>query len=316
MKKILEQYFGNEVKTKKCNKKLSLPIFMTMRDIILVELYGVRFAIVDITTETEMTISTMKKQKTKYEIALKCPVAYGVKLNSVALRNAMIKSGITFVDLDGNIFLPFIGIVLSDAYKKQIVKVDKMMPTTQMVFLELLYMNDDEAILKSDVANKLNLTKTTITRATAQLKEMGLINQVKSGKEIFISRNFSRKEYYKKAKDYLINPVQKLVTIKRVELNSEMCKAGETALSKLSQLNLPRIEEYAVYKGEEIVDQFEIVDERLLEGDNILKVELWKYNPMYFSKNGIADPVSIACTFKESKDERIEMSIEEMLEEL
>jgi len=49
------------------------------------------------------------------------------------------------------------------------------MPATQMVFLELLYMDDEESALKSEVANKLNLTKTSITRATAQLEEMGLV---------------------------------------------------------------------------------------------------------------------------------------------
>ena len=83
------------------------------------------------------------------------------------------------VDLPGNVFLPFMGIVLQDVYRKQLVKADKMMPATQMVFLELLYMDDEDSVLKSEVANKLNLTKTSITRATAQLEEMGLIRQMK-----------------------------------------------------------------------------------------------------------------------------------------
>ena len=68
--------------------------------------------------------------------------------------------------------LPFMGIILQDVYRKQLVKKDKMMPATQMVFLELLYMGDEESVLKSEVANKLNLTKTSITRATAQLEEI------------------------------------------------------------------------------------------------------------------------------------------------
>ena len=76
------------------------------------------------------------------------------------------------------------------------------MPATQMVFLELFYMNDDESALKSAIANKLNLTKTSITRATAQLQEMGLIQQDKTGIEILIRRNYSRRKYYEKAKEY------------------------------------------------------------------------------------------------------------------
>ena len=316
MKKQLEQYFGCEVKIREYKNKLSLPIFMTMRDIAMVEIYGVNFAIVDVMKEAELSVAAMKKQKEKYEEALQCPVAYKVVLNSVSMRNALVKNGVSFVDLPGNVFLPFMGIVLQDVYKKQLVKADKMMPATQMVFLELLYMNDEESALKSEVANKLNLTKTSITRATAQLEEMGLIEQIKSGTEISVKRNCSRKEYYENAKAYLINPVQKVITIMRYEATFESFGAGESALSQVSELNPPRIEECAIYKGEEIIDQLEIVDARYEDWDDCLNVQLWKYNPSYFARDGRVDPVSLACTFKGNEDERIEMCIEELLEEL
>ncbi len=316
MKKQLEQYFSCEVKIREYRDKLSLPIFMTMRDIAMVEIYGVNFAIVDVVKETELSVAAMKKQKAKYEEALQCPVAYKVALNSVSMRNALVKNGVSFVDLPGNVFLPFMGIVLQDVYRKQLVKADKMMPATQMVFLELLYMHDEESALKSEVANKLNLTKTSITRATAQLEEMGLIQQIKSGTEISIRRNYSRKEYYENAKAYLINPVQKVITIMRQETAFESFEAGESALSQLSELNPPRIEECAIYKGEEVIDQLEIVDARYEEQEDCLNVQLWKYNPSYFAREGRVDPVSLACTFKGNEDERIEMCIEELLEEL
>ena len=45
MQKQLEQYFGCEVKTAEYKNKLPLPIFMTMRDITMVEIYGVKPAI-------------------------------------------------------------------------------------------------------------------------------------------------------------------------------------------------------------------------------------------------------------------------------
>ena len=316
MKKQLEQYFGCEVKIREYKNKLALPIFMTMRDIAMVEIYGVNFAIVDVMKEAELSVAAMKKQKAKYEEALQCSVAYKVALNSVSMRNALVKNGVSFVDLPGNVFLPFMGIVLQDVYRKQLVKADKMMPATQMVFLELLYMNDEESALKSEVANKLNLTKTSITRATAQLEEMGLIEQIKSGTEISIKRNCSRKEYYENAKAYLINPVQKVITVMRQEATFESFDAGETALSQFSDLNPPRIGECAIYKGEEVIDQLEIVDVRYEDQDDCLNVQLWKYNPSYFAREGRVDPVSLACTFKGNEDERIEMCIEELLEEL
>ena len=212
MKRKLEEFFGCKIKIAKYEKKVPLPIFMAMREIYIVEMYGINFAVINITKEAKLTVSAMKKQKIKYEEVLQCPIAYELKVNSLSMRNALVKNEVSFIDLPGNVFLPFMGIVLQDVYRKQSVKVDKMMPATQLVFLYLLYMEDEETVLKGEIANKLNLTKTSITRATAQLKEMALISEQKSGIEISVKRKHSRKESYDKAKDYLINPIQKIVT--------------------------------------------------------------------------------------------------------
>ena len=316
MNKKLEQYFGCKVKITEYNQKLALPIFMTMRKIYLVEIFNVEFAIVDISNEVELTIAAMKKQKAKYEEVLQCPIVYDMKINSLSMRNALVKNGISFVDLPENLFIPFIGVVLKDVYRKQVIRTDKMMPTTQMVFLKLLYMEDEESILKSDIASELNLTRTSVTRATVQLREMGLICEQKSGTEINVKRRYSRRACYDKAKEYLINPVQKIVASVKDEKTIELLNAGETALSLFSELNPPVLEEKAVYKGDEIVEQFVSVDTRYEDWDKCLKIQLWKYNPWYFAVDGCVDPVSLACTFIGTEDERIEMGIEELLEEL
>ena len=315
MKKQLEQYFGCVVKEKKFTGQLSLPIFMTMRHIRMVELNGMSFALVDLSKESEFTVAAMKKQQKKYEEVMQCPVAYEIEIDSVSMRNAMVKNGIAFINLPGNVYLPFLGIVLQDVYKKQFVKADKMMPATQMVFLELYYMDDGESVLKSEVAKKLNLTKTTITRCTAQLEQMGLITQNKSGVEIWVMRKGTRKEYYRNAQKYLINPVQKTITVSREEIKEYGLEAGESALSKKTELNPPNIEELAIYKGAEIIEQLELRDSRYEEHSKCARLQLWKYDPSHFAKNGIVDSISLACTFKDNEDERIEMCIEELFEE-
>ena len=54
MQKQLEQYFGCKVKIAEYKNKLQLPIFMTMLDIMMVEIYGVNFAIIDVVKEMEL----------------------------------------------------------------------------------------------------------------------------------------------------------------------------------------------------------------------------------------------------------------------
>ena len=97
MKNQLEQLLGCKVKLAEYKNKLQLPIFMTMRNISMVEIYGVNFAIIDVKEEAELSVAAMKKQKARYEEALRCPVAYEVVLNSVAMRNALVKNGISFI---------------------------------------------------------------------------------------------------------------------------------------------------------------------------------------------------------------------------
>ena len=70
----------------------------------------------------------------------------------------------------------------------------------------------------------------------------------------------------------MINPVQKVITIMRYEANFETFEAGESALSQVSELNPPIIEECANYKGEEVIDQMEIVDARYEDPDECLNV--------------------------------------------
>ena len=49
--------------------------------------------------------------------------------------------------------------------------------------------------------------------------------------------------------------------------------------------------------------------------EKVIQLELWKYDPMLFAKNGVVDPISLALCFEGNADERIEASIEEYLED-
>ena len=52
-----------------------------------------------------------------------------------------------------------------------------------------------------------------------------------------------------------------------------------------------------------------------LPEEKVIQLELWKYDPNLFAKDGIVDPVSLSMCFEENADERIEGSLEDYLEE-
>ena len=118
-------------------------------------------------------------------------------------------------------------------------------------------------------------------------------------------------DLYEKAKPYLINPVQSIITTDN-DFDSYPF-SGESALSMCSMLNAPRIPVRAVYKADVDVEEIYEIDVRWSSDNNVVNVELWKYDPRLFAKNGIVDPVSLAMSFSENVDERIEASIEEYI---
>ena len=58
-----------------------------------------------------------------------------------------------------------------------------------------------------------------------------------------------------------------------------------------------------------------IVEPNLMADSDYVEIELWKYNPMAFASEGIVDIVSLVQSLKEIDDERVEMQIEEIMEE-
>ena len=43
------------------------------------------------------------------------------------------------------------------------------------------------------------------------------------------------------------------------------------------------------------------------------RIEIWRYNPCFFSKNGIVDKLSLFLAMKDMDDERIQIELETMI---
>ena len=168
--------------------------------------------------------------------------------------------------------------------------------------------------MKKEAARAIGATGTSITRASEQLEAMGLISQEKKGKACYMAAQGSGTELFKKAKPYLINPVLKTITVEADGKYKSLPLSGESALAKRTMLNDPAIPVRAVLKSDSRLSDKTGLDIRWTTDINPLKLELWKYDPRLFADNGIADPVSLALSFENSADERIEGAIEEYLE--
>lgn len=206
--------------------------------------------------------------------------------------------------------------ILSDNFKKKkSVNTTKMMPATQMLFLYLVYNNEDY-VLKSDAAEDLGFSRTSMTRASEQLLAMNLIEQQRVGKELRMMKKYDNSKMLEAANSYLISPVQKRMVVYESDITVQYLHAGETALGEYSMLNPPKLKSIAIYKGLLDLSSIKEADVRWEETDKLVQVEFWKYNPFLFGADNKVDRISLACSLADCEDERVEMAIDEMLEEM
>lgn len=312
----LKKFFGDEVIREKISEKPNIALFLARRDMYRVEISGVSFVMIHMDAEEKFGVSALKKQQSVYEEAMQSNIAFEFEEISRVQRDALIKNQIPFVAIPGQIYLPFLGVMLSEQFRKaKKVSSEKMMPVTQMLFIHLLLQNTDYT-LKSVAADELGLTRTSMTRASEQLLAMGLIDQEKVGKELRMRKRYSQQEMLEKAKPYLINPVQKKIVVRERDVQENYLESGESALSQYSMLNAPKVKTVALYKGAIEAADLEEIDARWEETEHLLQLELWKYDPFVFADGDKVDRISLACSLADCEDERVEMAVEEMLEEI
>lgn len=164
------------------------------------------------------------------------------------------------------------------------------------------YMNED-----------LELTPTSISRASRQLEEMGLLHIRKVGVQRIMQSEVSPKTLFQKAGDKLLNPIKRTVYIPKKYVGTDLLESGYSALAEYSMLNAPNVRCYAA----ERISQWKDVMTNSLQNSQVqVAVEMWRYNPRKLSTRNTVDELSLALALREDADERVEEAIEEMLNEL
>ncbi len=316
MNNEINKTFGTDFQIEHIEKIKGLPIYMTSgRLFYLVKDDTVSFILVKVSDNEKYGVIALNKQRKAIEEKCKLPVAFWFDNLSKYQRDSLIGHKIPFVADGIQMYLPFLGVAIQNKFRnKSEVKADKMMPITQSLLLHLIYNCNGKRVMKKEAAEFLGVTKTSITRASAQLEKMGLIRQEMSGKEYYMWTEIFGYDLFIYAKDYLINPVQTIIVTESNELVDSMPVTGETALAEYSMINPSKIKNVAMDKSMAKNYVFEERDERWEVNTELVRLELWKYDPMLFAKENKVDPISLYMTLTGTEDERLEEALEEMME--
>lgn len=286
-----------------------------------VHVLGGCFLLVSYVGASSLRWQTQKKILDQIELNTNMPVALGFDVLNEIQRKGLVQTKIPYVSAS-SFFLPFLGI----AYRKQRktfsknnqernVTLPNLTASAQAFFLFMMYKVKLSKISKSEAARQNNLTPMSVSRYCRELLDRGLINETKEGNSTLISCSEIGRLLFDKALPYLDSPIKKEIILFPSQAINSLPKAGETALSEVSMLAPPKENCAACAPHAELAKEKGFAKENLgFLKENFVRLQIWKYDPVPFVKDGRIDIVSLYLSLKDSPNERVQACLKEMLE--
>lgn len=313
MKNYLEKTLRQQVSIKANNSLCDkLPLAFKGRYYFFdIETNGMHW--IAIKPKSDAGLVTLRKDRAKVQAAAGLNCAIFMESTTCYIKEKLLEEGIPFVLADKQVYLPFIGFLLTSSGERDIAPVQLISYLTQKLILTAIYEKWDKVIV-SEAAVRLGVTKTSVTRCFDEIEYLGIDILDAKGKSRAITVSEDRKQLWEKLQSVLRNPV-----IARYELREDLLldkKAGITALCEYSLLSDNDYPTYAITKKE--ISETEIKKmKRVCRGEEIGCVVLELGYFIDFENKKIEDPLSVVLSLsdEEKQDERVSISINEMLEE-
>ena len=257
-------------------------------------------------------VETLKKHLERVKKSADCPVVLVLEQITARQREYLLREKVAFIVDGKQIYLPFMAVYLQERCDAEKSDREEILPSAQMLLLYFIYEGAKE-LSTSQAAKDLELTPTSISRASKQLEEMGLLQAKKIGVQKILSSENSPKELFYKAEKALLSPVKRTVYIPDEKVKIELLESGYSALAEYSMLNAPSVRCYA---SEKISQWNDFMTKDLQDSNSQVAIEMWRYDPRKLSREKMVDELSLALSLREDADERVEEAVEEMLNEL
>ena len=280
-------------------------------DIFKVETNGLLW--MAIRPKSEIRLVMLRKDRARVEKAAGLNCALFLDRATFYIKEKLMEEGIPFVIEGKQVYLPFIGYLLSNANDRELEPVHLISFLTQKLLFAAIYERWNE-VKASDAADRLGVSRMSVSRCFDELEYLNIDVLSMKGKSRVISVPDDLKKLWNQCAGVLRNPViRKFVLDKDMELNK---KAGISALCEYSLLSDNDYPTYAVTK-KEIKDSGVKTARQAGSSEDIGCVVLELGYFIDFGGKEMQDPLSVALSMTEEEraDERVGISINEMLEE-
>ena len=313
MKEFLEKTLRQNVimtENKEVYKKLPL-VYRGRYDIFTVETNGALWMAIHPKDDVGLVMLRRDRAGVEKMTGLNCAIF--LDRTTFYIKEKMMEEGIPFVIEGKQVFLPFIGYLLSKENERELTPVHLISFLTQKMLLMAIYERWNE-VKVSDAAKRIGVSTKSASRCFDELEYLNIDVLGMKGKSRVINIPDDRKQLWQQIERVLRNPV-----IRRFVLREDMKiekKAGISALCEYSLLSDNVYPTYAVTKRELKASGVK-VEKQVSELEEIGCVVLELGYFIDFLGKGFQDPLSVvlSLTGEEQEEERVDISINEMLEE-
>ena len=261
----------------------------------------------------DVGLVVLRKDRAKIEKIADLNCAIFLNKTTFYIKEKLVEEGIPFV-LDGKqVYLPFIGYLLSNENDRVIAPVHLISYLTQRLIFVAIY-EKWENVTVSEAATKLRVTKMSVSRCFDEIEYLNVDILGMKGKSRVITVPADIRKLWMDMQDVLRNPV-----VARYELQEDIKlekKAGISALCEYSLLSDNEYPTYAITKKEIVasgVRKMKYAHPGEEKGCVVLELGYF----IDYKDKSLQDPLSVALSITqiEKQDERVDFSINEMLKE-
>lgn len=282
-----------------------------------IELLGRRCLLMLDSTRTERAPAALRKHISLVQAKWDGEVIYVCPRLPAYNRKRLVEQKVPFIVPGNQMYLPTLGIDFREHFKRLHAEPESLSPSAQVLVIHALLRARQDMLTPKEVAARLGYSAMTMIRAFNELEATNLCEVSTIGKERHLRLAARPQEIWTKAQPFLRSPVKKRICIQRIAAAPQGLRAGVTALAEYTMLAPPTRATHALSREEwQSLRQQHLVIEVPDLDPEALEIEVWSYPPAQFAEGDLVDPLSLYLSLRDSDDERIAASLEELMEKV
>ncbi len=259
-----------------------------------------------------ITPDRLAKQKELLEKYFSATIVFCFEEIESYQRQRLIQKRVPFILPNRQMFIPTLLLDLKEFGTGTKSQRDNLGAISQLLVLYHLQKESIENIPLGEITKLLPCSPMSITRATRELVASGIC-RIEGSKTKVIKFSSEKKELWNISLPLLSSPVKRKIYFDDLPELSPRMISGEAALGHYSNLSSGENNRSAIsIKKYRLMKKLNTLPEIHLH-DGRFTVEIWNYEPGLLSNTNFVDPLSLYLAFKNDEDERIQMSLEEMI---